>query len=289
MPTRVLITGAAGQLGRALARAMSSKMDLLFVDTIQATSDVTLCDITDQAQVEEAVRSFKPRFIVNTAAFTDVDGNEREPEKARDVNTTGVEYLLTASGEVGAQLVQVSTDYVFDGTAGPYLEEDEPAPLSVYGRTKLEAERNVLENGSHTVIRTNVLFGPYTESKASFVGWIVNSLRAGKALRIVDDQINNPTLTTHLAEAICSAIEEGATGLYHYGGLEFASRYEFTLKVARHFHLPTDGISPVATKELDQLAPRPLKSGLICSKMKMDLNVMNATISEALSEAFPES
>ena len=174
MSTRVLITGALGQLGQALARVLSSGMDLLLTDLEPGGSGVTPCDITSWEQVKETVRSFKPRFIVNAAAFTDVDGNEREPEKARLVNTTGVEHLLAAGVEVEARLVQVSTDYVFDGTAGPYLEGDKPAPLSVYGRTKLEAELLVLERDGHLVIRANVLFGPDIESQASFVRWVVN-------------------------------------------------------------------------------------------------------------------
>ncbi len=287
MSTRVLVTGALGQLGQALARVLSPEMDLLLTDLEPGGSEVTRCDITTWEQAKETVRSYQPRFVVNAAAFTDVDGNEREPEKAQLINTTGVEYLLSAGNEVGARVVQVSTDYVFDGTVGPYLEGDKPVPLSVYGRTKLEAERLVLEGDGHLVIRANVLFGPDIESPASFVRWVVNSLKEGKAIRVVNDQINNPTLTTHLAEAIRKALEQEATGLYHYGGLEFASRYDFARKIARHFNLPVEGITPITTKELNQLAPRPLKGGLICSKIKMELNVTNANISEALSQAFP--
>ena len=287
MSTRILVTGALGQLGQALARVLSPEMDLLLTDLEPGGGGVTPCDITRWEQVEETVRSFQPRFIVNAAAFTDVDGNEREPEKARLINTAGVEHLLAAGVEVGAHLVQVSTDYVFDGAAGPYLEGDKPTPLCVYGRTKLEAERLVLEGDGHLVIRANVLFGPDIESPASFVRWVVNSLKEGKAIRVVNDQINNPTLTTHLAEATRKALDQQASGLYHYGGLEFASRYDFALKIARHFNLPVESMAPITTKELDQLAPRPLSGGLICSKMKMELNVTNVNISEALSRAFP--
>lgn len=289
MPTKVLITGAAGQLGQALLQVLSPSRDLLLTDLEPGETGIAPCDITNWDQVREAVRDYRPQAIVNAAAFTDVDGNEREPEKARRVNTVGVEHLLAAGAEVGAGLVQVSTDYVFDGAAGPYLEGDKPAPLSVYGRTKLAAERLVLEGNNHLVIRANVLFGPDLEAPPSFVRWVVNSLKAGQAIRVVDDQINNPTLTTHLAEAIGKALEQGAAGLYHYGGLEFVSRYEFALKIARHFNLPMDGISPISTAELGQLASRPLKSGLVCSKMKVELNVTNTNLSEALSRAFPTS
>ena len=156
----------------------------------------------------------------------------------------------------------------------------------MYGQTKLEADRLVLAGG-HLVVRVNVLFGPGNESPASFVRWVLNSLKEGKSVHVVDDQINNPTLTTHAAEAIGKAIEQDAVGLYHYGGLEFASRYDFACKIARHFSLPMENISPVSTADLGQLAPRPLKSGLICSKMKMDLNVNNFNLAETLAQAFP--
>lgn len=289
MPNRVLVTGARGQLGLALAQALSPEMELLLTDLVPGESGIVPLDITGWPQVKEVVQSFKPRFIVNAAALTDVDGNEREPEKAQLVNTTGVKYLLDAGKKVGATLLQMSTDYVFDGKAGPYLESDKTAPLSVYGRTKLESEQLVLEGGDNLVIRGNVLFGPNIESKASFVAWVVNSLKAGKPIRLVSDQINNPTLTTHIAEAIRTALAQEAAGLYHYGGLEFVDRYEFALKIAQHFNLPTNTMTAITTEELNQLAPRPLKGGLICSKMKMELNVVNTNIAEALSQAFPRS
>ncbi len=289
MSPRVLVTGARGQLGLALVQALSPEMELLLTDLGPGGSGIAPLDITEWSQVKETIQSFKPRFIVNAAALTDVDGNEREPEKAQLVNTTGVKYLLDAGEKVGATLLQMSTDYVFDGKAGPYLESDKTAPMSVYGRTKWESEQLVLEGEKHLVIRGNVLFGPNIDSKASFVAWVVNSLKAGKPISLVSDQINNPTLTTHLAGAIREALIQEATGLYHYGGLEFVNRYEFAFKIAQHFNLPTDSMKTITTKELNQLAPRPLRSGLVCSKMKMDLNVVNANITEALSQAFPRS
>ena len=286
---RVLITGAGGQLGRALVTELSPGLEVLPTSRQAVSGGQVACDITDWEQVKETVSGFKPDVILNAAAFTDVDGNEREPEKSRQVNTRGVEHLLTAGEAVGAHMVQFSTDYVFDGQTGPYLEGDQPAPLNAYGRSKLEAEGLVLAGNHHLVIRANVLFGPDIASKASFVRWVVESLRQGQTIRVVDDQINNPTLTVHLAEAIRRALEQEASGLYHYGGLEFASRYDFAKEIARHFKLSLKLIKPIATSDLTQPAPRPLRGGLICSKMKMELNVTNATIGEALSRAFPRA
>ncbi len=289
MGRRVLITGAAGQVGQALMGVLTPGLDVLPTGRQAGDNGLVACDITAWEQVKETVAGFRPDVIINAAAFTDVDGNEREPEKAKLVNTTGVEHLLEAGRTVGANLVQLSTDYVFDGQAGPYLEQDRPAPLNVYGQTKLAAEQLVLAGENNLVVRANVLFGPVSESPASFVGWVVNSLKGGKSIRVVNDQANNPTLTTHLAEALRIAVEREAAGLYHYGGLEFTSRYAFARDIAHHFKLPADLIAPVPSAELPQIAPRPLKGGLVCSKMKMDLQVSNATIGEALSQAFPVS
>ena len=289
MVARVFITGAAGQLGSALRQTLSKDMELVLTDTELADSGIVPCDITNRSQVRETIRTSKPDVIINTAAFTDVDGNERDPERADLVNTKGVKYLLEAAEEVDARLIQISTDYVFDGTSGPYLEADTPSPLSVYGSTKLAAEELVVTGGRHLVIRTNVLFGPDINAPASFIRWVASSLDAGKPIQVVDDQINNPTLTTHFAAAISEAIKQHATGLYHYGGLEFLTRYEFALRIGYHFNLPVNKITPITTADLGQLAPRPLLSGLICSKMKMDLNVENANITDALAEAFPRA
>ena len=274
-------------MGQALKKVLSKSVDLLPTAHRADGSGMAVCDVSNWEQVTEVVGSFAPHIIVNAAAYTDVDGNERDPERARRINTQGVEHLLTAGEKVGGKIIQISTDYVFDGLAGPYLEGDEPNPLSVYGRTKLEAERLVLDGNGHLVVRANVLFGPYMDAPSSFVGWVVHSLKGEQGISIVDDQVNNPTLTTHLAEAVGMAIEKGATGLLHYGGLEFATRFEFARKIAQHFSLATQWMSPITTAELDQAAPRPLRSGLVCSKMKMELNVTNVTLEDALSQAFP--
>jgi dTDP-4-dehydrorhamnose reductase len=284
---RILITGASGQLGYALQQVYQSSENLLLTDAVPDAPNIKTLDITVRNQVQEQIGAFQPDVIINTAAFTDVDGNERESDKAQLINTTGVEYLLAAGEPYATRLVQISTDYVFDGTRGPYLENDKPAPLSVYGHTKLAAEQLLLGNGKHLVIRANVLFGPDINSPASFVRWVVSSIKDGKSIRVVDDQVSNPTLTTHLAGAIRLAVDWEATGLYHYGGLEFMTRYQFAQRIAQHFRLPDGLIEPISTAELGQLAQRTLKSGLICSKMKMELHVTNADIEQALSEAFP--
>ncbi len=283
MPRRVLITGAGGQLATALGRTLADQYNILVVGEFEQHGP--LCDLTDWKQVQATVAAFKPAIIINTAAVTNVDLNDAQPELAQAVNTRGVEYLMTAS-EKFARLVQISTDYVFDGSAGPYLEADLPNPINVYGQTKLAADLLVLEHPGNLVVRANVLYGGQDGSEASFVRWVIRSLEAGDTIRIVDDQVNNPTLTDHLAQAISRAIDQDGAGLYNYGGLEFLDRYAFACKIARHFGLPADLIEPIKTAELEQLAPRPLSSGLICSKMIVDLGVKNYAIEDSLNYGF---
>ncbi|MCK4577740.1 MAG: dTDP-4-dehydrorhamnose reductase [Candidatus Marinimicrobia bacterium] len=287
MPDRILITGAAGQLGSALCAALESEYDLLRTDIATGPSADIALDITSAHQVDRLFSDHQPAVVINTAAFTDVDGNDREPETAQKINLLGVEHLVGAAARSGARVIQISTDYVFDGSNGPYLETDPVNPQSVYGHTKLAAEKITLAQGKNLVIRTNVLFGPDLTARASFVRWVVESLQADETIRVVDDQINNPTLTIHMADAIKIAVEREAAGLMHYGGLEFASRYQFARQIGEHFQLPLDNILPIATVELKQLAPRPLNGGLICSRMKMELGVENYNIRAALQAAFP--
>lgn len=284
MPHRILTTGAGGQLATALNRVLEGQYELLSVGEFKAAGPV--CDITDWKQVLATVDSFRPTIIINTAALTNVDLNESEPELAAAINTRGVEYLISASEKFGTQLVQISTDYVFDGSAGPYLEVDPTNPINVYGQTKLDGDLLALELPRNLVVRANVLYGGKDGSAASFVRWLIHSLQAGETIRIVDDQVNNPTLTDHLVQAIKAAIDQDGVGLYNYGGLEFLDRYAFACRIAQKFGLSTGLIEAIKTADLKQLAPRPLSSGLICSKMIVDFGVTNYDIEDSLKYGF---
>ncbi|MFC1481939.1 SDR family oxidoreductase [Candidatus Neomarinimicrobiota bacterium] len=284
MPHRILITGAGGQLATALNRLLEGHYELRSVGEFEAAGPV--CDLTDWKQVRETVAAYKPTIIINTAALTNVDLNESEPELAATINTRGVEYLISASEKYGTKLVQISTDYVFDGSAGPYLEVDPTNPINVYGQTKLDGDLLALEHPRNLVVRANVLYGGKDGSAASFVRWVIRSLQAGETIQIVDDQVNNPTLTDHLVQAINAAIDQDGAGLYNYGGLEFIDRYAFACRIAHQFGLPTGLIEPIKTSALKQLAPRPLSSGLICSKMIVDFGVMNYDIEDSLEYGF---
>jgi dTDP-4-dehydrorhamnose reductase len=216
---------------------------------------------------------FFPDFVINLAAYTNVDKSETDRETCWNVNVNAIEYLAKYCVSSNAHLVNISSDYVFDGKNGPYSENDLPNPISYYGRSKLAGENIIKKfNIPYTIIRTNVLFGYAEFGRPDFVKWVVNSLRAGNPIRIVTDQINNPTYLEDIADAIKNICDLNKTGLYNIGGAELLNRYEFTERIAEYFNLDLSLVSQILTEELKQPAPRPLNSGLINLKAETELN-----------------
>ncbi len=280
----VIITGAYGQLGEACLKHLKSNFKVYFSGRTIPDNDLNgiQLDITDQRSVQKIVTEINPDVILNLAAMTHVDGCESEPETARTINVDGVKNLC--QGYKG-HFIQISTDYVFDGMAGPYTESDKTNPLSVYGQTKLEADEWLLANQEkHTIIRTNVVYGYTKRTQASFVKWVVDSLSDGKQINVVDDQWNNPTWTESIASIIKVLIEKEAIGLYHYGDKDYMNRYELAQLIAKVFELDAALISPISTSKLNQPAPRPLKSGLKTEKIESALGIVPNSVETCLHE-----
>ncbi|MBN2600901.1 MAG: SDR family oxidoreductase, partial [Candidatus Marinimicrobia bacterium] len=182
------------------------------------------------------------------------------------------------------KLIQISTDYVFDGSAGPYAEDQPTKPINYYGQTKLDAEKLIQKSAiPWTIIRTNVLYGNTTVQKASFVRWVIDKLQRFETISIVNDQFGNPTWSFGLAEAIQKIIANNAGGLYHYAGKDYISRFEFALKIAGVYNLDPMLIRKITTRALNQKAPRPYKAGLTCTKIIKELNVPFYSIIESLN------
>ncbi len=242
-------------------------------------------DISDELQVADLILNTKPEFIINTAAYTNVDKSETEKELAEKINVKGVEYLARYANKASSHLIHISSDYVFDGKNGPYTEMDNPNPIGFYGLTKLLGEQVIEKNTSlYTIIRTNVLYGPAKYGRPDFVKWVYNNLKDNKSINIVTDQINNPTYLIDIASAIITIIENNIVGLFNIGGKEFLSRYDFTLRIADFYNLDKSLINPILTEDLRQPAPRPLKSGLINAKAKSIFNYSPLEIEESLKE-----
>ncbi len=278
---RILIAGCNGLLGQNLLRTAPSGHALI---GLARHSEAALPerlgayharDIADPATWDFVRETLKPDFIFNAAAYTDVDGCERDPAQCERINRDAVR----AMAATGIPLVQVSTDYVFDGTAGPYTEEDTVNPLSVYGRVKLESEVAALAgSASNLVVRTMWVWGKGKGAKKSFTDFVRESLQAEKPARIVSDQIGNPTLAEDLALAIWVLVGSKCSGVYHVTGSERVSRLDWARSVAKFYGLDSAAhaalITPVTTAELKLPAARPLLSGLRCEKLERDTGLV---------------
>ena len=268
---KILVTGSEGQLGRCFSSFFKEKY------TILNPSEVDF-DITDQNKVKNFLKKYNPDIILNCAAMTDVDGCENNPEIAEKVNALSIKSMLEI---FQGFFVHISTDYVFDGKEGPYKEEDNVNPISIYGKTKLLGEEIIIKNSKQwAILRTNVLFG--IDSKSSFVNWVVNSLKFDKDINVVDDQINNPIWINDFATIINLVISNNINGLFHIGSDTFCSRYKFAHMIAEVFDLKKEKIHPITTKSLNQIAPRPLKSGLISKKLLSKLGIKSIDLKKSL-------
>lgn len=287
---RILITGSNGMLGqRAVQFYLKNENVELLATSVEEKSlienvDYISCDIKDRNSIKKIILDYCPDFIIHTAAFTNVDLSEKLREDAWKINVKGVEYISEAARAIDTHIIHISTDYIFDGKDGPYSENAIPNPLGYYGRTKLASENALrISNTYFTILRTNVLYGIALNSRPDFVRWVVSSLDENRNIRIVNDQINNPTFIDDLVQAINKIIEFKKTGIFNVGGIEFLSRYDFTLRIADYFNLDKKLITPIRTEELKQSARRPLKSGLIILKAETELGYKPHSIIESLA------
>lgn len=254
----ILVVGANGMLGRDLVALLGDRGHGI---------DIADIDITAPESVLTVIAALKPEVVINCAAYTDVDGCEGNTETAMAVNGEGVAYLAMACRDLGALLVQVSTDYVFDGGKGtPYVEDDAPHPVSVYGESKLAGEMNAAFCPEHLIVRTQWLYGLHGKN------FVETMLRLGAEkdeLAVVDDQIGSPTWTVDLAKAIVALIDGGCRGMYHAANSEYCSWNAFARAIFEESGLNVT-VTPMTTTELDRPARRPLYSTLECSKLTGD-------------------
>jgi dTDP-4-dehydrorhamnose reductase len=289
---RILICGANGLLGQRLSLMLSTQTDYEVLNTSIERSfvydnllfDYNQLDITNRSDVKSLASSFQPNVILNAAAATNVDWCESNREEAWKANVTAVENLADASRKVDAKLVHISTDYVFDGKNGPYDEAAQPHPIGYYGKTKLASENAIrTADIANVILRTVVLYGSGIGVKNNFALWVIQNLKAGKQIQVVDDQIGNPTFVGDLALAMIKAFELNREGIFHIGGGEQISRYDFAVKAAAIFGLDISLIKRIKTTDLNQEAPRPMISGFITLKAETQLGLHFLTATEGLT------
>ncbi len=291
-PKRILICGSNGLLGQRLSLMLSSRTEYEVLNTSHHRSfvfdhqlfDYTQLDITRRGDVKSLVSSFQPTVIFNAAAATNVDWCETHREEAWKINVTGVENLIDAARKVGAKLIHVSTDYIFDGKHAPYREDDRPEPLSYYGKTKLASENALKASDiSYAIVRTIVLYGYGIGVKPNFPLWVLENLKAGRTIRCVDDQISNPTFVGDLALSMIAIMERDAEGVFHVCGSEAVSRYEFARRVAETFNLDSSYIQRAKSADLQQPARRPAHTTFNTEKAERLLGIKPLGVREGLA------
>jgi len=269
IPRRILLVGPSGQVGHELARALPALGEVTSLGRPEV-------DLARPETLREAVRALRPDVIVNAAAYTAVDRAEEEPEAARAVNAVGPAVLAEEAARAGALLVHYSTDYVFDGAKQtPYTEDDEPNPLSVYGRTKLEGEEAIRESGArHLILRTSWVYGAHGHN---FLLTMLRLMAERPVLRVVADQHGSPTWSRYLAERTAALLplvlaNQASEGTYHAtasGQTTWHGFAEEILGTARSNGLPviTEHIEPIPTREYPTPARRPAYSVMNTEKI----------------------
>lgn len=251
---KLLVTGAAGMLGRdVMLAAGNAGHDVVGFGRAEL-------DVTDPGALARKFDLERPDVVINCAAWTDVDGAEAAEEAAFAVNGTGAGNVAAAAAQVGASVVYVSSDYVFDGAKGaPYVESDQPAPLSAYGRTKLAGEEaTVAANKRHFVVRSAWLFGV---GGPNFVETMLRLAGSGNEVLVVRDQVGSPTYTWHLAYGIVRLIEGIEFGIHHMAAAGQCSWYEFAREIFEQAKVECKVLS-ITTEEFGRPAPRPPFSAL---------------------------
>jgi len=249
---KILVIGAQGMLGRDLL----PELRVSFPNDEILGWDIGEVDIRRERETIQQIEALRPRMIINVAAYTDVDGCEGNEREAFGVNSEGMKHIALGAQRCGAKVVYLSTDYVFDGKKGtPYLEEDPPHPLNIYGESKLRGERYVQElTKDGLIIRTQWLFGRHGKN---FVYAILQQAKEKRVLSIVEDQIGSPTYTRDLSQAISALIQKEAQGIFHVSNEGSCSWFAFAEKILRYAGIQGVQVIPISSKELNRPARRP--------------------------------
>ena len=289
---KILITGSNGLLGQKLVYQLIKNPDIHIIATARGENRIAhkegyvyeTLDVSDEKQVMDMVIEHRPDCVIHTAAMTNVDECEKDKAGCDKLNVEAVRYLVNACTLYNIHLIHLSTDFVFDGEAGPYKEEDTPNPQSYYAASKLASEK-ILEQSTidWAIIRTIIIYGVVDDlQRSNIVLWTKASLEQQKTISVISDQYRAPTLAEDLADACISAARKRAKGIYHICGLELSSILDIAYAVADYYKLNRAFIKPVTSAELNQAAKRPARTGFILDKAKRELNYNPHTFKQGL-------
>lgn len=290
---KVLVTGSNGLLGQKLTdlylRVPEVELIATGLNHNRHPEDegfiYTSLDITNRKNVMDVIGKYKPDCIINAAAMTNVDACEEKKEMCDALNVDAVQYLCEAAKKHNAHLIHLSTDFIFDGTAGPYKEDDEPNPLSYYGHSKLKGEQIIqseLENWA--IIRTVLVYGLVADmSRSNIVLWAKESLEKGREISVVDDQYRSPTLAEDLAMGCFLVESQGKNGIYNISGKDQVNIYEIVEMVAKRYNLSMDKVSRTTSESLNQKAKRPPVTGFVLTKAIVELGYQPHSMLEGMA------
>ena len=290
MSYRVLVTGSGGLLGSKLVKSLiKAGHEVIAIYRTHEPPEMTgvapvKLDIINTEELRKLIIRVRPEAVIHAAAMTDVDGCERNKVGAWRVNVEATEAITKASKAVNAYIIYVSTDYIFDGLKGLYVEDDLPNPINYYGLTKLLAEFIVKEvSDDYLIVRPSAIYG-VSGSKLSFAEFVANSLSRGEVIKALTDQFVSPTYNKFLAEAITEALEVKPRGILHVAGPRL-SRYDFALRIAEELKLPAELVKEGRVKDMvGWVARRPRDSSLRTDKARKLLRTEFHDLSKALRD-----
>lgn len=290
---KILITGSNGLLGQKLVLLLANQSDIHLIATARGKNRLPFTegyeyqemDITNPEQVAEVIEQVQPNAIIHTAAMTNVDQCEFEKDLCWAMNVKAVEYLTEACEKHDIYLCHLSTDFVFDGKAGPYSEEAQPSPVSYYGWTKYAAEEVVRRSKCRwSIARTVLVYGIVSDmSRSNIILWVKKSLEEGKNIKVVTDQFRTPTLAEDLAKGCWLMTDKEAEGIFHISGKDFLTPYEMAIKTADFFHLDKSLISEADSSNFTQPAKRPPRTGFILDKAIAELGYNPVSFEEGIA------
>ncbi|OIN56713.1 SDR family oxidoreductase [Arsenicibacter rosenii] len=293
MAKRILITGSNGLLGQKLVDLLVNESTVELIATARGDNRLPYTegyeyrpmDITSKEQVLDVITSVKPDVVIHTAAMTNVDQCEFEKDACWQQNVLAVHYIIEACKATGAFLCHVSTDFVFDGTAGPYTETDEPNPVSFYGWSKYAAEKAVMHSGiKWAIARTMLVYGiAHDMSRSNIILWVKKSLEEGKNIKVVTDQWRSPTLAEDLAMGCYLIADKEAEGIFNISGKGVLTPYEMAIQTADYFGLDKSLIAQADSSTFTQPAQRPPRTGFTLDKSNAILGYDPKTFSEGIA------
>jgi len=288
-PPKILITGGTGLLGKGMEETAPAGWSIVSVhqrpySVAGTAAEQTVLDIRDKRDVDALFEAQAFDTVVHAAGIASVDYVEAHYAESLESNLVGTLNIISASRRSGAHLVYVSTNAVFDGDRAPYREGDPLGPVNKYGRIKVECERLVQEAlEDFTIVRPILMYGwNHPECRPNPATWILERLRQGRPVEMVDDVFENPLFNLQCGEALWRIVERKPGGIFHLGGAETVNRHQFALRVAKAFSLDPSLVRAVPSSHFPGIAPRPRNTSFATEKMERELGVRPLTLEEGL-------